>query len=53
MADNDFINQALVVTCHSMLLEVFGHVMISVTCSFGYLLYFLNPHFCMYGIIVS
>jgi phosphatidate cytidylyltransferase len=45
--DRDFINKALIITCLSMLLEVFGHVFISVSTSFGYLLYFLNSHFVL------
>jgi CDP-diglyceride synthetase len=36
-----------------MLLEVFGHVFISIATSFGYLIYYLQPNFCMYGIMIS
>jgi len=42
-----FVNQALVLTCLSMLLEVFGQVFISLGSSFGYLVYFLQPKFIM------
>ena len=51
--ESDFINQALLVTCLSLLLEVFGHVFISIGSSFGYLLYFLNHKFVLYGIMIT
>lgn len=40
-----FVVQTLVLTILSILLEVFGHVFISVTTSFGYMIYRLNPKF--------
>ena len=37
----------------SVLLEVYGHVFISISSTFGYLVYFLQPKFVMFGIFIS
>jgi hypothetical protein len=37
--DESFVRQALVVTCMSILLELFGHTFISVITGIGYSLY--------------
>lgn len=42
MAEDSFIRQAMMVTCVSVLLEIFGHLYISVITSFGYLYYNLQ-----------
>ena len=47
LKQDKFVIQALVLTCLSLLLEVFGHVFISVTTTFGYMIYRLNPKFTM------
>lgn len=47
LSQKQFVNQALVLTCLSMLLEVFGQVYISLGTSFGYLIYFMQPKFIM------
>ena len=53
MNNGDFINQALIVTCLSILLEVFGHVFISVAATFGYFIYFVEPKFIIFADIVK
>ena len=53
MNNGDFINQALIVTCLSILLEVFGHVFISVAATFGYFIYSVEPKFIIFAIMMS
>ena len=36
-----------------MLLEVFGHVFMSVASSFGYLIYYLQPKIILYGALIT
>ena len=43
--DQDFQNHCLILTCLSLLLEIFGHVFISLATTTAYLLYFLEPKF--------
>lgn len=50
LESRDFINQALVITCLSLLLEAFGHVYLSLTSGFGYLIYILQPKFILFMI---
>jgi hypothetical protein len=42
MKEDSFIRQAMIVTCVSLLLEVFGQLYISLITSFGYIFYVLQ-----------
>ena len=42
MKEDNFVRQAMIVTCVSFLLEVFGHLYISLITSFGYLFYVIQ-----------
>ena len=53
MEERNFINQALVLTCLSLLLEVFGHVYLSVIGCFGLMTYMLQPKFITMIILMS
>jgi len=51
--EEEFVRQALILTCLSMLLEVFGHVFISLATTMGYLLYYLNKQYLLIAIFVT
>jgi len=42
MKEDGFVKTAMIVTCASLLLEVFGHIFISLITSFGYIFYCLE-----------
>jgi hypothetical protein len=42
MKEDGFVKLAMIVTCSSLLLEVFGHIFISLITSLGYIFYCLE-----------
>jgi CDP-diglyceride synthetase len=45
MKEDGFIRQAMVITCVSLLLEIFGHLYISLITSLGYIFYCTKPQY--------
>lgn len=42
MKEDGFVKAAMIVTCASLLLEIFGHIFISLITSLGYIFYILE-----------
>lgn len=52
VALNEFQQEALVVSCISLLIEVFGHVFISLLSCMGYFIYVMNPKYILFVIMI-
>ena len=53
LEDNDFQTHMLIITCLSLLLEIFGQVFISLASCAGYWLYFIDKRFIFYMVHCS
>ena len=53
MHDPDFSNHCLNVACLKVLLEIFGHVLISLCSSAGYIIYRYDPKLILFGMHFS
>lgn len=53
LEDNDFQTHMLIITCLSLLLEIFGQVFISLASCAGYWLYFIDKRLLLYMVHVS
>ena len=51
--DGDFHRDALVLSCLSLFLEVFGHIFISLISGLGYMLYLMNKHYMLLIILTT
>lgn len=52
VALNEFQQEALVISCISLLMEVFGHVFISLLSGMGYFIYVMNPKYVLFVIAI-
>ena len=50
MNDRDFINETIVLTTHSILLEIFAHSWMTIGSALCYSIYYTESKFCMFGI---
>lgn len=52
VAMNEFQRDALVISCLSLFLEVFGHILISFLSGSGYYIYVMNPKYIMMLVVI-